>query len=180
VPHQAANQAERQDARPPADQQPEMRAARAGHAQGVQPAQGRKRDHVHAVIEQARIESRLSDDRIGIDAECLQGRHDFLGDAEVDEAWGKRSPACCRDSVGHLAWWPAVTCRQAFGAINLLHANLMQVDQIPLRNQPDDVPASSVTPSCPGRSPPQSKLAIWDQTMAHQQPSHGLDRCGLE
>lgn len=70
-----------------------MRAARAGHAQGVQPAQGRKRDHVHAVIEQARIESRRPDDRLGINAEFAQGRYDFPGDAEVNVAWGKRLPA---------------------------------------------------------------------------------------
>ena len=166
--HQAPDQAERQDARPPADQQSEMRAARAGHAQGVQPAQGGERDHAHRIVEQARIQSGLPDHRIGIDAEFAQGRGDFLGDAEVNGAGRQRSPDGCRDSLGHLAWWPAVACRQTFGAINLLHENLIQVDRIPLRNQPDDVPTSSVTPSCLGRS------------RLHQQPNPGLQRCRLE
>ena len=110
---------------------PKCGAARAGHAQGVQPAQGGERDHAHRIVEQARIQSGLPDHRIGIDAEFAQGRGDFLGDAEVNGAGRQRSPDGCRDSLGQLAWWPAVACRQTFGAINLLHENLIQVDRIP-------------------------------------------------
>ena len=97
---QAADQAQRQDARPPADQQSEMGAARAGHAQGVQPAQGGEWDHAHRIVEQTRIQSGLPDDRIWIDAEFAQGRSDFLGDTEVDGAGRQRSPEGCRDSLG--------------------------------------------------------------------------------
>ena len=61
-----------------------MRAVRARHAQGAQPAQGQVRDHVAPVLEQTRVEPRLLDDRIGIEAERAQGRGDLLGHAEVD------------------------------------------------------------------------------------------------
>ena len=46
--HQAPDHAERQDRGALADQQPEMRTVRAGHAQGEQPAQGRMRDDVRS------------------------------------------------------------------------------------------------------------------------------------
>ena len=46
-----------------------------------------------AVLEQMGIESRLPDDRIGIDAEIAQGRRDFLGDPQMNVAGRKRPPA---------------------------------------------------------------------------------------
>ena len=94
--HQAPDHAERQDRCAPADQKPEMRAVRAGHAQGEQPAQGGMRDHVRPIVEEARVEPRLPDDRIGIDAEIAQGRHDFLGDPQVNVAGGKPPPGSAR------------------------------------------------------------------------------------
>ena len=87
--HQAPHHAQRQDRGALADQKPEMRAVGAGHAQGEQPAQSRMGDDVRAIVEQARVKSRLPDDRIGIDAEIAQGRRDFLGDPKVDVAGGK-------------------------------------------------------------------------------------------
>ena len=106
--HQAPDQAQRQDGGALADQQPEMRAVRAGHAQGEQPAQGRMGDDVGAIVEQARIEPRLPDDRIGIEAEIAQGRHDLLGDAQVDVAGWKRSPRVSQDGDGTVIGCPAL------------------------------------------------------------------------
>ena len=56
----------------------------------------------------------------------------------------------CRDSLGQLARWPAVACRQTFGAITLLHENLIQVDGIALRNQPEMLPRISSHVVVPG------------------------------
>ena len=102
--HQAPDQAQRQDRGALADQKPEMRAVRAGHAQGEQPAQGGVWDDVCPIVEEARIEPGLPDHRIGIEAEPAQGRGDLLGDPEMNVAGRKRSPDCCRDSLGQLAW----------------------------------------------------------------------------
>ena len=71
--HQAADQAQRQDRGALADQQPEMRTVRAGHAQGEQPTQSGMRDDARPVVEQARVEPRLPDDRIRIEAETRAG-----------------------------------------------------------------------------------------------------------
>ena len=85
--HQAADQAERQDAWP---------AGRRGARNARQPVRATHRVSSRpraacgmtfvAIVEQARIEPRLPDDRIGIDAEIAQGRRDLLGDAQVDVA----------------------------------------------------------------------------------------------
>ena len=102
--HQASDHPERQDCGPLADEKPEMRTVRAGHAQGEQPAQGHMRDHVRPILEKAWVEPCLPDDRIGIDAEIPQGRRDLLGDPQVHVTGGKRPPGPRRrkhDVVDH-------------------------------------------------------------------------------
>ena len=90
--HQTPDQAQRQDRGALADQEPEVRAVRAGHAQGQQPAQSRVWDDVRAIVEEARIEPGLANDRVGIEAEAAQGRGDLLGDPQMNVAGGKCSP----------------------------------------------------------------------------------------
>ena len=97
--HQAADHAEGQDRGALADQQPEMRTVRADHAQGEQPTQSGMRDDARPVVEQARVESRLPDDRIRIEAELAQGRGNLLGDTELNAARRKRAAG-----VGHDGW----------------------------------------------------------------------------
>ena len=85
-----------------------MWTACAGHAQGEEPAQGRMRDDIRPVVEEARIEPRLPYDRIGIETELAQGRRDLLGDPEVDVAGGKRPPDPVRtvDGTDTGVSWP--------------------------------------------------------------------------
>ena len=102
--HQAPDHAQRQDRGALADQQPEMRAMRAGHAQGEQPAQGGMGDDVGAVVEEARIEPRLPDDRIGLDAEIAQGRRNLLGDPQMNVARRERPPAARQERSAAPVW----------------------------------------------------------------------------
>lgn len=91
-----------------------MRAIGACHAQGIQPAQGRKRDHTHPVVEQARVEAYLSDERVGIETELAQYWNDFPGDAKVNVPRGKRL-------AGRLCRWGTLYAGTRRQKCNVIH-----------------------------------------------------------
>ena len=66
------------------------------------------------VVEQVRVEPRLPDDRIGIEAELAQGRHDLLGDAEMDVAGGSVRPRASQDE-GDGPIWKSLGCNRIAG-----------------------------------------------------------------
>ena len=78
-----------------------MRAVRARHAQGAQPAQGQAGSRCSRPRTGAgRAPPRY--DRIGIEAERAQGRGDLLGHAEVDVA-GRQRPERAAVRMGCVA-----------------------------------------------------------------------------
>ena len=70
------------------------------------------RDHVRAIIEQARVEARLADDRIGIEAEIAQRRLDLLGDTEMDVARRKQPPRPRRSLRHYRRGFPGTVARR--------------------------------------------------------------------
>src|ERR671912_1958985 len=95
-----------------------MWAARAFHAQAVQPGQGGEWDDVRAVVEQARVEPGRADQPIGIEAEIAQGQGDFPAAPEMDAtAWN--APSSLRESV---SWDHDRVPQVAVGTLGRTHA----------------------------------------------------------
>src|SRR4051812_26542425 len=91
--HQTPYKPETENRRPLPNENSKLLAVRACHAQAEQPAQGRMRDHVRGIVEEAQIKPRLTDDRNGIDSEGTQGRRDLLGDTQFGVTGTERDHA---------------------------------------------------------------------------------------